>query len=423
MFELMVQLDTGSSDLVVNLRGRQLDVNNSTNIHVKAQYVEGEADGVVAFADLQLGNVTISNQAFLNVTDLTNFNTLGDGILGVATTNGSTVFHTLINSLGEDTAAKLGQSPMQSLFTQRPDLASTFDLQLGRSNAVGDIVPSTFLVGEHDKNFEQVVNAPQLPSFSGAHWSAPMDHMTLNGQNFTFNSTILVPTGKAAAALDTGFPFPLIPAAAVDNIYSSIPGAMRNPQDDLGWIVPCNASTNVSFVFAGQDFFVHPLDLTIPTVTQVAASDGSMHNSTICLNTFHGYTEMPGEFAGFTLILGDAFLRNVYASFNLATGAGPFVQMVSTTPDLSAAITEFQTKRSADLATLPPVLDPATFIAMTQANAGSPQTPSSASQIADSAATPTQSAGPKPSNGAAQLTVGIHGVLLGAALLPLVFFM
>ena len=55
-------------------------------------------------------------------------------------------------------------------------------------------------------------------------------------------------SGKIVAALDTGFSFPPLPAAAVDAIYGSIPGA-KFDRNGAVWIVPCTAATNLSFVF------------------------------------------------------------------------------------------------------------------------------------------------------------------------------
>ena len=63
---------------------------------------------------------------------------------------------------------------------------------------------------------------------SDQHWSIVMDAMKVNGQAFSFNKSRIsgTPSGKIVAALDTGFSFPPLPAAAVDAIYSTIPGAL-----------------------------------------------------------------------------------------------------------------------------------------------------------------------------------------------------
>ena len=78
-----------------------------------------------------------------------------------------------------------------------------------------------------------------------------MDAMKVNGQAFSFNKSRIsgTPSGKIVAALDTGFSFPPLPAAAVDAIYGSIEGAVYN--SDYGtYFVPCTSGTNLTFTFA-----------------------------------------------------------------------------------------------------------------------------------------------------------------------------
>ncbi len=64
---------------------------------------------------------------------------------------------------------------------------------------------------------------------------------------------------------------------------------------------------------SGQQFPVHPLDLTFPAVVTVPVG-GQDTNITVCVNTYQYLTLDPNSFQGFDIILGDAFLRNVYAS-------------------------------------------------------------------------------------------------------------
>ena len=61
---------------------------------------------------------------------------------------------------------------------------------------------------------------------------------------------------------------------------------------------------------SGQDFPVHPLDITYPEVTELNGQ-----NATACVNTYQYLTLDPNSFQGFDMILGDAFLRNVYTSY------------------------------------------------------------------------------------------------------------
>ena len=49
-------------------------------------------------------------------------------------------------------------------------------------------------------------------------------------------------------------------------------------------------------------------------MAKLNTTDGGQQNATFCFNSFQYLTLDPTEFSGFDLILGDAFLRNVYAS-------------------------------------------------------------------------------------------------------------
>lgn len=69
----------------------------------------------------------------------------------------------------------------------------------------------------------------------------------------------------------------------------------------------------LSLLSSGQDFPVHPLDLTIP-VTATVPMNGQKTDVTVCINTYRYLTLDPNSFTGFDIVLGDAFLRNVYVS-------------------------------------------------------------------------------------------------------------
>lgn len=165
----------------------------------------------------------------------------------------STVYNTLARTYGAEFAAQTGNTPVTALFAQQPSLPRTVDIQLSREDELRDITDGTFLIGEHDATFQDVTSAPQLPVVSpGNRWAVVLDAMNINGAPFTFNKSSVpgTPDGKVVALLDTGYSFPPLPPAAVDAIYSSIPGAVRDPSLGFPWVVPCNASIKLSFVFA-----------------------------------------------------------------------------------------------------------------------------------------------------------------------------
>ncbi len=193
----------------------------------------------------------LRSAAFLLATETQDFTAYGDGILGLGFNSFSTVYNTLAKAHGAEVAAQTGNTPMPALLAQQPSLPRTVDIQLSREDELRDITQGTFLIGEHDANFQQVTNAPQLPVVSpGSRWAVVLDAMNINGAPFKFSKSSVpgTPDGKVVALLDTGYSFPPLPPAAVDAIYSSIPGAVRDPSLGFPWVVPCNASLKLSFV-------------------------------------------------------------------------------------------------------------------------------------------------------------------------------
>lgn len=76
-----------------------------------------------------------------------------------------------------------------------------------------------------------------------------LDVISINGNNVTLNTTGKnVPPGKSVAVLDTGATDGSMPKFIVDAIYSQMPGAVFNASSKE-WIIPCNSTADVRFVF------------------------------------------------------------------------------------------------------------------------------------------------------------------------------
>ncbi|KAI1783139.1 acid protease [Ganoderma leucocontextum] len=392
-----VQLDTGSSDLWLHTAGRPVQLTNTTDLVTSETYGQRHVEGKIKFADLQIGELTIERQAFLHVTDsdahgfdLTSY----DGIMGMAFDVGS-IHSKVEQEWGAEAANHLALSPMTALFAQNTSLPNNFDVRLSRPAAELDDIASGFImISAHAPGYENVVNAPRLPRVALGHWSVAMDGMLIDGQSFAFNQSRIegVPTGRIAAALDTGSSFPALPPAAVDAIYGSVPGAVYDNITEV-WLVPCDRSPNVTFVFGGLQFPVHPLDLTSPVTDSLLINDWDTDIAT-CVNTFQYLTTDPTSSDGFDIILADAFLHNVYASFDYGdwnptnnTDGTPFVQMISTT-DSATMWADFRANRTATLAQLPLPLDPALIV---QYEAGSTPTDPASPATTSSSGPPTQS--------------------------------
>ncbi|TFK88605.1 acid protease [Polyporus arcularius HHB13444] len=367
--DFVVVLDTGSSDLWVDARGIDVKLTNATALNASLVYGRGQVEGNIAFAELKVGEYVVPSQAFIDATEVTDMPAGAQGILGMAFDN-ARIANTLQMAWGAEAAEQLGRAFITNIFATNSSIPNNFDVQLGRVDGPNDVSTGTFIVSAHETGYEDVMDAPKLPRVSPEHWSIVLDEMRIDGDAFTFNKSSVsgVPQGKVVAVLDTGFSLPPLPPAAVDAIYSKIPGAAFWTSPIINsWIIPCDSIPDLSFVFGGKEYPVHPLDLSLPQVIPILDS-GAEKNVTVCVATYQYLTLDPTQFAGFDLILGDAFLRSVYASFdygdynptNHTTGT-PFVQMVSTV-DPHSAVDEFREGRAEQLAQLPPTIDPSVFV-------------------------------------------------------------
>ncbi|KZT10145.1 acid protease, partial [Laetiporus sulphureus 93-53] len=347
--DLLIQLDTGSSDLWVSLPSGQFEFTNVTDITAQETYGIGAVTGTIVFANASLGDHFVYNQGtyFLacrlsSHTDLHNVR----GILGLSFDAGSTVDVDVVEAFGANSTA--GVSFLVNLFLQNPNMSHFFTTQLGRTDDPQYTMEGFFTIGDYVPGLEAVAQQPQLERFPNSsptgnppRWSTVMSGMTVNGEPFAFNASGVpgTPNGSVVAVLDTGFTFPPIPEEAVTFIYGSIEGAYFDNNSSL-WIVPCENATQLEFQFENMSVPIHPLDLT--TVVE-------LNNQTVCVNTFRATTFPVND--QFDIILGDAFLKNVYASFNYGNWSAsdpdaiPYIQLLPTT-NLTAAFDEFAQVRS-----------------------------------------------------------------------------
>ena len=172
-----------------------------------------------------------------------------DGILGMAFDVGS-IHGKVEEQWGAQAANHRAHSPMTALFAD-DSFSSNFYLQLFRSAVELDDAAAGFLaISSHVAGYESVASAPKLSRVTPEHWSVVMDEMIINGQSFSFNQSCIagVDPGKVVATLDTGSSFSSLPPVAIDAIYGSVPGARYDDNSQV-WLVPCNRSPNVTFVF------------------------------------------------------------------------------------------------------------------------------------------------------------------------------
>ncbi|TFK72982.1 acid protease [Pluteus cervinus] len=363
--EILVVLDTGSSDLWV-MPPDGMGTLEDTGIQVDLEYGtdgEGVVEGTVAISSFEFGPYKVDRQAFLNadssnLAGVTEFGIYGVLGLGFNGPNVSPINEMVLQTGGDNTT--WGASALHNIFAQNPAAPNFIGLALDRTNDLEDTTGGSFTIGEYDPDYLAVKNSPKLyqyPSDSG-RWTILLDGVIINGESVPLQSSVDgTPDGKAVALLDSGTPTALLPTSVIDSIYSRISGSVK--YDAAGtWLVPCEASFDVDFVFGDIAYPVHPLDLT--TINSPVDVDGQ--NYTVCIGTLVGFD---GADEKFDALLGDTFLRNVYTIFDFGDDTGdntaPFIQLLSTTDPVDAAL-DVTTIRNATLASLPPELSPSEVV-------------------------------------------------------------
>ncbi|KAJ1304596.1 hypothetical protein OPQ81_005739 [Rhizoctonia solani] len=359
--EIPVQLDTGSTDLwvyPVTHPGLFANVHNFTNVPVGVRYGKGSVDGYLAVANVSFAGFDVDDQAFIAVTSAKDMDAMLNrgtyGIIGL----GFDALSDVVRAVQTNYNATWGRSLLSNLFLQEPSTPNHIAFALERAGDLDDMAEGAFDVGEILPQYAVVNNSPSIPLWpeNANRWTVLLDGMNVNNLPVPLNSTFEgdnasdPPQGKSLALLDTGASFALIPKWAVDAIYGHIPGSVYLSEDAL-WAVPCMGEAKVTFSIGGVSVPIHPLDLTIPTVVPINGT-----NQTFCLNAFRPLTidDLPFDF-----LLGDSFLRNVYAVYDFgdfdASGnmGKPYVKLLSLT-DSEAASASFKKNRAASLAQLPP---------------------------------------------------------------------
>ncbi|KAI0804711.1 aspartic peptidase domain-containing protein [Irpex lacteus] len=354
-----VLIDTGSSDLWLSDVGPSVKLTNTTNVPVDITYGdESGVSGTVAFSELQLGQFTVPSQAFIkpnHVNITSNLLQEGDGLIGLSFDTHSEVNRAIQSAYGNGTT--IGRTPLSNIFAQDPAAPNCVDMHLNRAIDVERVANGTLLIGEHSEEYSDISKQPVLYTIEETEWTVMLDGMTVDGKSVTLggqNSSSGVATSSLPVLLDSGTSFAVITDNMFNAIYESIPGAVLT--DTSQWTVPCLSSTNVSFSIGGLDYPIHPLDLTIAAAT---FDDDEQANGTVCVSLPFKVVHDIDDFAG-ELILGDFFLKNVYASFNFGNltnsstpNLGSYVQLLSTT-NTSQAWADFLKTRSRTLQALLP---------------------------------------------------------------------
>ncbi|KAM0286073.1 hypothetical protein ACHAQH_001081 [Verticillium albo-atrum] len=120
-------------------------------------------------------------------------------------------------------------------------------------------------------------------------WAIPMDGLTYDGKKAGVKGKL--------AYVDTGTSYVFGPESDVKAFHENIPGSSSS--DGTTWTVPCDSNEEVTYIFSGVSYTISAKDwLSKP-------KDG------VCTSNIYGHEVVPNSW-----LLGDLFLKNVYAVFD-----------------------------------------------------------------------------------------------------------
>lgn len=121
-------------------------------------------------------------------------------------------------------------------------------------------------------------------------WSIQIDDMAYDGKK--------AGSGGVLSYIDTGTSFIFGPPGLVKKIHGVIPGSASS--DGLTYTVPCDSDKSLTFTFSGVDYKLSSKDWIAPK-----------DSSGKCTSNIYGHEVVSGAW-----LLGDTFLKNVYAVFD-----------------------------------------------------------------------------------------------------------
>jgi hypothetical protein len=125
---------------------------------------------------------------------------------------------------------------------------------------------------------------------SKGDWAIPMDGLSYDGKKAGVKGKL--------AYIDTGTSYVFGPKADVEAFHKHIPGSSST--DGTTWKIPCDSNKEVTYMFSGQSYVIKTSDWQ-----SKPDASGS------CTSNIYGHEVVPNAW-----LLGDLFLKNVYALFD-----------------------------------------------------------------------------------------------------------
>ncbi|KAG1882672.1 aspartic peptidase domain-containing protein [Suillus subluteus] len=332
-----VLVDTGSSDLFVTSQ-----VSGAVDQHYRTEigYASGDAAGEVFSATMEFAGYRINAQYFIFANSTDGFTQSINGLIGLGPYTSS-----VIRFIAGTAAA---DPPLDRIFRSNHTIPNFVAILLDRSHDPDEPYPGDLAIGEVLTKYEDIQTQPRHPVTSvmvpgNQHWMSLLDENGIigpDGNPITIKTQVTNTSypNNATVVFDTGFTFPQVPSYVAEALYGNVPGAALTSIAGIGeiWALPCDQELNATFLFAGIEFPIHPLDLNFD------------RGNNQCVGAFQpfSYDDTEDGKVMYDMVLGMAFLRNAYLLIDFGSfvdGAhsgtnAPYIQLLPITNASDASV-------------------------------------------------------------------------------------
>ncbi|KAG0255087.1 Vacuolar protease A [Mortierella polycephala] len=241
--------------------------------------------GPIVADTVAIGGLVIQNQQILDVTQSAlDLSAYGKGIAGLV---GLMPASPVLNAI----------PPLETIYKSKLLDMNVFSVYL--SPSLKPDQGGSFLFGGIDKT-KYIGELNQVPISSGLGVSKGMWYIDADG---AFAGDTPVPDYKQSPWLfDTGTSFIAVPTAFAQKFHENVPGAVFSAADQI-YTLPCTGNTSFGISFNGVKYEVPYLDYI------ASAGNSACVSLVMPLGNYEMY------------ILGDPFLRQVYAVYDFTAGA------------------------------------------------------------------------------------------------------
>lgn len=245
---------------------------SETGTGFSISYGSGSVEGYLAKDTVAIGSIKVTMEFGLANTTSDDFAHFAfDGILGLSMATGAS--NNFLSIIKADQLLK----------------SNVFSVDLDRTSDGPNTGQLTF-GGMDSSKFTGDISYTSVNTDAGGDWAIPLGDVGFDGSNAGVTTRL--------AYIDTGTTYAFAPAEDVAALHKLIPGAQSI--DGVTYTAPCDTEKPITVTFSGVDYEISVKDwLSSPS------------SSDICTSNIYGHEVVSGAW-----LLGDVFLKNVYAVFD-----------------------------------------------------------------------------------------------------------